>query len=261
MSEFWLGVLQSAIGSGLGFGFGIVAFHYQQKRQSANDAQNRWLASLDALNRLTNTAAANIEALVNCKLQFAINLMPEVDQMGAASIAAFDAPEEKRIEHTENLIKLSNSMRYFYLSFAQVSVMQPPEYSNYSALSKDMPALPLFAHRAVGMTHEINEHIVSRNELIADQARESGIGGGMSGQRVLYFASMLSGQGKGICENIEFALDFWRLVLDQIDAYRSKEGAGGHLLSYELIPKAAEAMPKEELFPAMREQLAKFLET
>jgi hypothetical protein len=33
---------------------------------------------------------------------------------------------------------------------------------------------------------------------------------------------------------------------------------GEHFLEYKLVPKAVEAMPKEELFPLMRQQLATF---
>ena len=59
-SEFWLGVVQTAIGSGLGFVLGIGAFHYQQRRESANKGKEEWRNALDALNRLSTVAGANI---------------------------------------------------------------------------------------------------------------------------------------------------------------------------------------------------------
>ena len=40
-SDFWLGVVQTAIGSGLGFLLGIGAFNYQQKQQSAKKEKGR----------------------------------------------------------------------------------------------------------------------------------------------------------------------------------------------------------------------------
>jgi hypothetical protein len=61
-SQFWLGVAQTAIGSALGFVFGIFAFHYQQRRQAAKKEKDNWRSALDALNRLTTAAGANIEA-------------------------------------------------------------------------------------------------------------------------------------------------------------------------------------------------------
>lgn len=258
MSDFWLGVTQSAIGSGLGFGLGIIAFRYQQKRQSAKNEQDDWMAALDALNRLTNAAGANIEALVNAKLQFVDNLRPEVEKMKVASEEFYVTPVGEREAKIPDLLTLSNTMRYFYLTFPRNSIMQPPDFSEYSALSKDMPALTLFVHRAMSMMQEINERTDSRNALTAECAREGGTGGGIRSGRIFYYSSMLSGEGNAICEQTDFALDFWRLVLDQITAYRVVKDAGEHLLEYKLIPKAAEAMPKEELFPMMREQLATF---
>jgi hypothetical protein len=80
----------------------------------------------------------------------------------------------------------------------------------------------------------------------------------MSAERVLYYSSMLSGEGEAICEHTDFALEFWRLVLDQINAYRTVKGVREHVPEYKLVPKAIEAMPKEELFPLMREQLTTF---
>ena len=66
-SDFWLGVAQTAIGSSLGFILGIGAFRYQQHRQSSMKKQDDWWAALDALNRLTMSAGANLEALASAR--------------------------------------------------------------------------------------------------------------------------------------------------------------------------------------------------
>ncbi len=245
---------QSAIGSGLGFLLGLIAFHYQQIRQLAKKEKDEWRAALDALNRLTNTAVANIEGLTNAKLQFINGLKPEVERMKTASEEIRATPVVEREKKVPVLLSLISTMRYFYLNNPRNFIMQPPEISEYSPLSKDMPSLALFVHRAMGMMQEINERIDSRNALLAELARENGV----RTERILYYSSMLSDEGNAICEHTDFALNFWRLVLDQIQAYMSVKGTGEHVLKYELIPKAAEAMPKEELFPLMREQLTTF---
>jgi len=110
----------------------------------------------------------------------------------------------------------------------------------------------------MGMMQELNERIKSRNVLIAEYAREGGTGAGMSAERVIYYSSMLANEGEAICEYTDFALDFWLLVLDQVKAYMTTKAKDEHFLEYQLVPKAAKAMPKEELFPLMRDQLAKF---
>ncbi|MBL4692943.1 MAG: hypothetical protein JKY92_06395 [Magnetovibrio sp.] len=258
VADFWLGVAQTTIGSAVGFVFGIFAFHHQQLRQSAKKEKDDWRAALDALNRLTTAAGANIEALVNSKLQLINDLRPEVEKMKAASEDAYKTPRAERAKKITNLIAQSEAMLHFYMSLPETSVMAPPEFGEYSSLSKEMPALTMFVHRAMGMMQELNEQIRSRNALIAQQAQESGTGDGLTAERVIYYSSMLSGQGEAICQNTNFALDFWRLVLDQIKAYMTAKAKGEHFFEYTLVPEAVKAMPKEELFPLMRQQLATF---
>ncbi len=258
LSGFWLGVAQTAIGSGLGFVLGIGAFHYQQHRQSAKKSKEDWRSALDALNRLSTAAGANIEALANAKLQLINDLRPEVEKMKAASEEVYDTPPPGRAEKIADLKALSASMRHFYMSLPRISVMSPPDYGEYSSLSQDMPALTLFVHRAVGTMEQLNEHLASRNAIIAEYAREGGTPPGMTDARLMYYSNMLAGAGEAICEHTDFALDFWRLVLDQVKAYMTAKAKGEHFLEYELVPKAVEAMPQEELFPLMREQLATF---
>ncbi len=257
-ADFWLGVVQTTIGSAVGFMFGIFAFHHQQRLQSDKKKKNDWLAALDALCRLSTAAGANIEALANSKLQLINDLRAEVEKMKSATEEAYKTPGPERVKKIPELLALSESMQHFYMSLPETSVMDPPEFGEYSSLSKDMPALTMFVHRAMGMMKEQNEHIRSRNALIAQHAHESGTGNGMTMERVLYYSTMLSGQGEAICELTDFALDFWRLILDQIKAYKTAKAEGEHILEYELVPKAVKAMPKEELFPLMRKQLVTF---
>lgn len=256
--NFWLGVAQTTIGSAVGFVLGIFAFHHQQRRQSAKKEKDDWRAALDALNRVTTAAGANIEALANSKLQLISDLRSEVEKMKAASEEIYKIPVAERAKNIPDLVALSESMLHFYMSLPETSVMAPPGFGEYSSLSKDMPALTLFVHRAMGMMQELNEQIRSRNALIAQHAHEGGTGDGMNAERIVYYSNMLSGQGEAICESTDFALDFWRLVLDQIKAYMTAKAKGEHFLEYKLVPEAVKAMPKEELFPLMREQLATF---
>lgn len=256
--EFWVGVAQSAIGSGLGFLLGIGAYHYQQKKQSDKKEKENWRAAVDALSRLSMAAGANAEAICNSKLQFVSGLSPEVEKMSEATDEIYELPPDKRAKKTGELNTLSETMRTFYMSFPKTSVMSPPDVREYSSLTVDMPALPLFVHRARDFTLEINERIASRNALIAEHAREGGTGDGMSAERLMYFSRMLAGEGRAICMQTDDALDFWQLVLDQVNAYMKAKAKGVRFVEYKLVPKAKEAMPKEELFPLMRKQLVQF---
>lgn len=258
MMEFWLGIAQTAIGSGIGFGFGILAFHYQQKRQSERLEEADWRASLDALTRLNTAAGANIEALANSKLQLIDDLRADVQKMKKITHDIFDIPPEDLSERMSDLKKLSGSLRHFYKSLNQTSILPPPDAREYSKLSKEMPALSLFAHRAISMMQELNARITSRNALIAEHAREGGTEEGMSDERLTYFSSMLADEGEAMYVMLDYALSFWKLVLDQVAAYMTHKARGEHFAEYQLVAKAIEALPSEELFPAMREKLVTF---
>ncbi|MES0879712.1 hypothetical protein [Roseibium sp. SCP14] len=260
-ADFLLGVFQTAIGSGLGFGLGIIAFHYQQERQAEIKKSDDWKQALDALNRLNIAAGSNIEALANTKLQFVNDMRPEIEAMKAAVNNVYGSPSADRSERTRELHRLSETMRYFHMSLQKTSVMVPPDTLEYSALIREMPALPLFVHRAMGMMQELNERITSRNVLIHEHAREGGTGAGMNAERVVYFAAMLADEGIAICEHVDFALYFWMLVREQVAAYMSKKAKGEDFVQYQLLPRAEEAMPNEDLFPLMRGQLVTFEDT
>ncbi len=258
MSEvFWLGVAQTSIGSAFGFGLGIVAFHYQQRRQAAKGQEEDWKSALDAINRLIVAAGANIESLANTKLQIINNLATEVSSMKAAVEAYHDAAEAEKPRKLEALRAISREVRHFYMTVPRTSIMPPPDVRDYSSLSKDMPALTMFVHRAVGMMQDLNEIADLRNSLIAEQARE-GASGSITVGRFIYFVDMLASQGEGICMYADFSLDFWRLVREQVRHYTSVKAKGLPILDYRLVPAAEKAMPDEELFPLAREQMATF---
>jgi hypothetical protein len=258
LTDFWLGIAQTAIGSALGFIFGIGAFHYQQRKQATKKERDEWKAAVRTLSRLSTAAGANIEALALTKLQFMSDMKPEVEKMKAAVDEVYDSPDATRTEKISDLKSLSKSVRHFYLSLPRISVMTPPGFGEYSLLNKDMPALMIFVHRATGAMEQLNELIGIRNELIADCAREGGTEAGITAERILYFSNMLADSGKGIYMQVDDALDFWRLVLDQVKAFMTAKAKGEYFSEYKLVPFAIEAMPKEELFPLLRSQLETF---
>jgi len=109
MSEFLLGVAQTAIGSCIGFLLGILAFHYQQKRQAELQLKADWRRALDALNRLSIAAGANIEALAVTKLQLIDAMRPEVEKMKSASADIYDTRPADRSKKLPALKELSES--------------------------------------------------------------------------------------------------------------------------------------------------------
>lgn len=261
MDDFtWAGfatsVIETAIGAGLGFGLGLVAFHYQHKREKASEAEEAREAALDALNRVTQTAGLNIEALANLKLQIIGDLKPEVAKMKDALEAFYNAGGADRPALFQDMKDTSETLRSFYQSLSWLPIMPAPDFREFSLVAQEMPALTLYLHRAMSTMHEINDHIRERNSLIAGNALESA--NGMSVQRFVYYVSMLSGLGDYLCQSVDNDLEFFRLTMEQVDSYMKAKNKGASYVSFVLVNKAKEALPKEDLFPELRKQMTTF---
>jgi hypothetical protein len=260
-AAFLLNVLQTAVGTALGFLLGIWAFHYQQEQLEEKRKADDRRAAHDALQRLTVAAGLNLEALAHIKLQIVNELFPEAKQMQQVANANYNATKiEEKKKNFDVLKATAESARWLYISMPKVPAMPPPEVREYSSLMSEMPALSLFVHRAEGMIAELNERIVSRNALIAKHSSENTSGQGMQPQRHLYFAGMLADEGMAICENTDLAMYCWKLASDQIDAYMRKKAPSEPYARFELVDQVVDQLPKEDLLPLMSEQLVTFSE-
>lgn len=247
------------MGSGIAFVPGIRAFHYQQRRQAEKKEEDDRRAALNALNLLSIAAVANIEVLALTKLQFINNMQPEIEKMKAVVEEIYNTTRStNRAKNILALKVLSASLRYFYKHLPRISVMPPPDVGEYSSPGKDMPALTLFVHRAKEAMRELNERIKSRNAHIAGHVRERETGAGMSNAHLIHYSLMLASKGQAICVLVDYDLGFWRLVLDQVNAYMTTKAKDKHFPEHKMAPGDVEAMPKDKLFPRLREQLVTF---
>ena len=107
--------------------------------------------------------------------------------------------------------------------------------------------------------HEINANIRERNVLIAGHALEGA--NGMTAERFVYYASMISGFGDYLCQSVDNDLAFFVLTMEQVKRYMKARNKGANYLSFVLVDKAKEALPTTDLFPELRKQMATFSET
>lgn len=255
---FLLGIIQTAIGSGLGFGLGIVAFHYQREQQEQLKANDENRAVLDALTRLYFTAGVNIEELAHFKNDNLVNFAHDIEKMHAAVEAFRCSPENQWPDKVGELVQASRSTRDFYMGMSKLSVLVPPEAAEYSALFRDMRALALFAHSAMGMMQELNELIEARNALLAERAREGGTSESLTYARLVYFSRQLTDHCKHICDRTDHALFAWNLVIKQIEAYFVRKLNDKEFVKYEFAPVIQKALPKGDPNPLMSKQLVTF---
>ncbi|MPY73100.1 MAG: hypothetical protein GEU87_02465 [Alphaproteobacteria bacterium] len=255
-ASFGIGILETAIGAALGFGLGLVAFHYQHKREKDTEANEAREAALSALNRVTQTAGLNIEALANLKLQIIEDIKPEVATMKEAVEAWYDADGAEREALFHEMRAISATLRSFYQTFTPLPIMPAPDFREFSLLTREMPVLTNYLHRAMSTMHEINEHIRERNSLVAGHAFENA--NGITAERFIYYSSMLSGLGEYLCQSVDNDLEFFRLTMEQVDRYMKANNEGANYLGFVLVDKAKQALPKENLFPALREQMVTF---
>lgn len=251
-SEFGIGVAEAAIGALIGFLFGLVAFHYQQRKAASQqrDAQRR--AATDALNRLMLSSVANIEALANAKLQLLDDLRKDLDEMRHAIDRYLSG-----ITEVDKLVEVSASLDHFFQTLPTISFMELPAFREFSELSAEMPSLSTFAHRGITMIHEVNARLVERNAFIDRHVSES-TGSGLPVPRVMYYFKMLLDQGDHICETVDYGLYFFSMVLEQIDEYRNSPDLSGKLIAYTIVPMAKDAIPTEDMFPELRKQIVRF---
>ena len=80
----------------------------------------------------------------------------------------------------------------------------------------------------------------------------------MPDARYFYYSTMLTGQGRGICHNVDDAMGFWLLAADQIRFYMTRKVAGEPFVDFEITENAKEFLPEEELFPRLRKQVVTF---
>ncbi len=258
-SSLFLPILQTAIGSALGFLLGLWAFHYQQEQIEEKQDASKRKEALDTLSRLALAAGANIESLAILKSQYLNDLKPEaitINEMVASIYAAGD--EKQRKIEVSRLLAQSPKMVHFYRALTKPSTMLAPEPREYVLLQHEMPALSLFVHRAMSFTEELSDCIASRNEAISEHARENTTAIGMPTIRMVYFASMLSDDGKAICNAADYALHCWKLTLDQIEEYVINVGDGQPFLLPTLAEKAVKQLPDENLVPGLRSQMTRF---
>jgi enamine deaminase RidA (YjgF/YER057c/UK114 family) len=254
-TSFGVSIFQTAIGSGLGFVLGLVAFHYQQKREKQAEAKEAKDDALDALTRVLQTAGLNIEALAVIKLQIINDLKPEVEEMKGFVETYFDGDQAGRGKCFHEMKAASEEMRSFYKTFTPLPIMPAPDFREFSLVTHDMPALTTFLHRAMSTMHEINEQLRERNALISGHARDGAEG--MTAERFVYYASMISGIGDYLCQSIDNDLEYFCLTMEQVEGYMEAKNNGKHL-KFVIAEKAKDELPKSELFPELRKQMAKF---
>lgn len=256
-ASFGLSILETAIGAGLGFALGLAAFHYQHKREKEAEDEEAQQAALDALNRLSQAAGLNIEALANLKLQIVKDLEPEVAMMQEAVDAYYDDTTPGRASRIPGMKSMSESLQHFYKTIPNVMVMPAPDFREFSLLSHEMPALTSFIHRGMGTLQEINEVTRMHNALIGEHAR-LGTGVGMTAEQYVYYWSMLCGTGTHICQSVDNGIVFLKMAMEQIERYFKAKHKGKQYLSFEFAPVALELIPKDDLFPELRKQMATF---
>lgn len=248
---FLVGVAQAAIGSFLGFAFGIATLRIQKRSddKDAKRAENERM--LDTLQRVLICSRVNLETLGLFKAGQIAALRPEVPVMRAAYEAAF-ADENK----LGDLLAASSNTVHFYSGMPEISKMEAPSFSDLASANKHMPALSVFVYRASSFIDEMNARIFSRNELISQHAKENS-GDGMTKERLLFFSAMLCDESAAIIELDEFAMAFLDLAGEQIETYLEKIAKVAPLAP-PMLPQTSAMLPPKDTFPAMRALLRVF---
>lgn len=248
----WIPILQTAIGTFGGFIFGLVAFGIQRQIQQNSDQDKISRTNIDTLKRLLQCAGANTDTIAMLRLQLLDDLAPEVEKM--------EGLVEQAYEDDSNVSKIfaaAGDLQHFYQTLPRAYELDPPTFSELSGVVDDMPGLTTFLHRGMSSISEFTAISDERNKLISEYAKENSQG--LNNHRLRYFASMLTGQGRGMIEAADNAMGFFMLVTEQVEGYL-EHGMGVEVNKYILSAAAIERLPDKDRFPALRKLLVDFRE-
>jgi uncharacterized protein HemX len=125
--DFGLGVAQTAIGAALGFGLGLVGFHYQHKREREAAELAAQKAAVEALNRAVQSVAVNIDTLVGIKRQVIKSLRPEAEAVQLALEKCTMAEPEQKEELARRVLFLFKDSGQLYQSHPSITAMALPD--------------------------------------------------------------------------------------------------------------------------------------
>ena len=249
----WTPIFQTGLGTFGGFVFGLIAFGIQQWFQRRANEKERDNSTIDALKRLLSCASSNIETIAMLKIQLIEPLEPEVKAM--------EDLVEKTYEDEKNIKALAEAtakLRHFFQTLPRAYELDPPAFSELSRVVDDMPGLTIFTHRGMSSMKELEAISSQRNDLIAEHAKENAAG--MNSHRLLYFMSMLTGQGRGLIEMADNAMAFFMLVVEQVESYLDYGVKLEGFTRYRLVDQATKRLPAKNRFPEMRRLLVDFNE-
>lgn len=245
----WIPVWQTAIGTFGGFLFGLIAYWIQQSFQRGREAKSKDEAVNDALKRFLSCASTNMETLASHKRQFLNPLAPEVEQMEKLVEKAYKKPENVKV-------LLGLALPNFYKTVPRAYALAAPELAELSRVADEMPRLSTFIHRAMSAMEEYNSISAERNGLIAEHAKESAAG--MTDDRRLYYASMLTGQAFGMVVTADDALAFFMLANEQVENFFDYGVKLRGYTRFRLSDKAISELPPKDRFGDYRKALVDF---
>lgn len=254
--SFGISIAETAIGAFLGFLLGLATIYFQNRQKDASKKQEKIDQANDALKRLLQSSGLNIEAIAMIKLQMLADLKCEMEQM-KGYVKEFYRGDNKEKHKIMSVIRSEKPIFYsFYMTFPNISIMEAPEYKEFTRLADDMPALTTFVFRAMGGIHELNSLLDARNMLISDHSKENAAG--MSDDRFIYFASMLSDTSEAIIQTADNTISFFLLIKRQVESFLRYRSNVKGFVSYNFISNVEGAIPDRDLFPILTAQLVEF---
>lgn len=246
-----------AIGSAVGFVFGIFAFHYQQKRMIEVDRKKQDTESNEAVKRLQQSAALNIEAIAIIKNLFQEKFVKEIELV-TIDIEKYHSSSIRLSDEMilRDMKERASKLNEFFVLCPSVAVSPFPDSREYQYSLKSIPELGLIAFRAENMLVQLNRLINKRNQLIEAYAASGG--NRADDDKYIFYMSLISDAGGGMVTLFDDCLAMIKIVFDQCDHYLDFNLEQPRTTRYSIAPNALKAMPEPGRFPSLEEQLTRF---
>ncbi|MER8775774.1 hypothetical protein [Mesorhizobium sp. M0977] len=244
--QFISDVASTVIGVVIGFGLSILIhrleIRYDERKEQNTDRMRR----LACVKHIMASCAANIETLINFKIQMSVPLAEDTEVLRP--------PVKSRNIH--EIIDFSMDLPSIFQGLSRIPKSELPRQEELLFLIDDIPMLIGLVHQSSTSIDNVNSTIDERNSLIQQHAMQNIQG--LNAQAILYYYTMILSQSDNVVMLNDIGLFFNQLLAEQIYNYADHEFKGVKLLRFNINEPQKQHMPPNDYVKGYRDQFRDF---
>ncbi|MER8839449.1 hypothetical protein NKH86_11875 [Mesorhizobium sp. M0913] len=244
--QFISDVVSTVIGVVIGFGLSILIHRREVRYDELKEQNTDRMRRLACVKHIMASCAANIETLINFKIQMSVPLAEDTEVL-RPPVKARDI---------DAIIASSADLPSIFQGLSRIPKSDLPRQEELLFLIDDIPMLIGLVHQSSASIDNVNSTIDDRNSLIQQHALQNIQG--LNGQAILYYYTMILSQSDNIVMLNDIGLFFNQLLAEQIDNYADNEFKGVKLLRFNINEPQKQHMPPNDYVKGYRDQFRDF---